>query len=197
MHLQIIEKSNCAEVEIKHGSTRYSVVIGNQFSCDHSSMQKPNGNTSYHIVWVLLNLMQVGEGNHLIAQVEIGHAALMEMLSKVPTEIPHYLPAIDNKDRNYDQILMQHPLLNRNQTWYLGHKPTGTPFRCSGCLRPRTVQSKDLHSYVQGVLFLPEEQNIVDTKLQFCLSARCTNGMTSSNNNIKPKSSSSLDWSVS
>ena len=41
--------------------------------------------------------MQVGEGNHLIAQVEIGHAALMEMLSKVPTEIPHYLPAIDNK----------------------------------------------------------------------------------------------------
>ena len=73
MHLQIIEKSNCAEVEIKHGSTRYTVVIGNQFSCDRSWMQKPNGNTSYHIVWVLLNLMQVGEGNYLIAQVEIGH----------------------------------------------------------------------------------------------------------------------------
>ena len=137
--------------------------------------------------------MQVGEGNYLIAQVEIGHTALMQMLSKVPTEIPHYLPAIDNKDRNYDQILMQHSLFNRNQTWYLGRTLTGTPFRCSGCLCPRIVQSKDLHSYVQGFLFLPEEQNVVDTKLQFCLSAPCTNGMTSSNNDIKPKSSSSLD----
>ena len=130
--------------------------------------------------------MQVGEGNQLIAQVENGHVALMEMLSKVPTEIPHHLSTIDNEDQNYDQMLMQHPLFNRNQTWYLGRKPTGTPSRCSGCLRPRIVQSNDLHFYVQGLLFLTKEQKVVDTKLRFCLSERCTNGITSSNNNIKP-----------
>ena len=55
-----------------------------------------NCKTCHHIIWVLLNLMQVGEGNQLIAQIEIGHAALMEMLSKVPTEILHHLSTIDN-----------------------------------------------------------------------------------------------------
>ena len=85
--------------------------------------------------------MEVGEGDQLIAQVEIGHAVLMQMLSKVPIEIPHHLSVIDNEDRNYDQMLMQHPLFNRNQTWYLGRKRTGTPCRCSGCLHPRIAQS--------------------------------------------------------
>ena len=112
--------------------------------------------------------MQVGKGNQLIAQVETGHAALIQMLSKVPTEIPHHLSTIDNEDRNYDQMLMQHPLFNRNQTCHLGCKPTGTPCRCSGCLHPRIVQSNDLHFYVQGLLFLPKEQKVVDTKLRFC-----------------------------
>ena len=81
---------------------------------------------------------------------------------------------------------MQHPLFNKNQTWYLGRKPKGTPCWCSGCLNSRIVQSNDLHFYVQGLLFLPKEQKVVDTKLRFCLSARCTNGITSANNNIKP-----------
>ena len=42
--------------------------------------------------------MEVGEGNQLIAQVEIGHAALMQMLSNVSTEILHCLSTIDNED---------------------------------------------------------------------------------------------------
>ena len=83
-------------------------------------------------------------------------------------------------------MFMQHSLFNRNQTWYLKRKLTVTPCRCSGCLRPRIVQSNDLHFYVQGLLFLPKEQKVVDTKLRFCLSAQCTNGITSSNSNIKP-----------
>ena len=81
---------------------------------------------------------------------------------------------------------MQHPLFNRNQTWHLGHKPTGPPCHCSGCLPPRIVQSNDLHFYVQGHLSFSKEQEVVDTKLRFCLSARCNNGITSSNNSIKP-----------
>ena len=60
--------------------------------------------------------MRVGEGNQLIARVENGHAALKQMLSKVPTEIPHHLSIVNNKGRNYGQMLIQHPLLNRNQT---------------------------------------------------------------------------------
>ena len=69
-----------------HGGIRYTILIGNQFSCDCNSLQMVNCKT--HIVWVLLNLMEVGEGNQLIAQVEIGHTALMQMVSKVLIEIP-------------------------------------------------------------------------------------------------------------
>ena len=94
------------------------------------------------------------------------------MLSKVRTEIPHF-PTIDNEDRNYDQILIQHPLFNRNQSWYLGRRSIGTPCRCSGYLRPRIVQRNDLHFYIQGPLFLPKEWKVVDTTLRFCLSAQC------------------------
>ena len=94
----------CVEVELKHGGTRYTVVIGNQYSCDCSSLQMANRKTRHHIIWVLLNLMEVGEGNQLIAQVETRHAALMQMLKKVPSGIPHHLSAMNNEDRNYDQI---------------------------------------------------------------------------------------------
>ena len=83
---KLSKNNNSAEVEMKHGGTRYTILIGNQFSCDCNSLQMVNCKT--HIVWVLLNLMEVGEGNKLIAQVEIGHAALMQMLSKVLIEIP-------------------------------------------------------------------------------------------------------------
>ena len=108
------------------------------------------------------------------------------MLSKVSTEIPHHLSTIDNEDQNYDQLLMQHPLFNINQTWHLGHLPTEPPCQCSGCLPPRMVQSNDLHFYVQGHLSFSNEQEVVDIMLRFCLSARCNNGITSSNNSIKP-----------
>ena len=78
---KLLKSSNCAEVEIEHDGT----------SCDYSSLQMANCKTCHHIVSVLLNLMQVGEGNQLVAQIEIEHAALMQMLSKVPTEILHHL----------------------------------------------------------------------------------------------------------
>ena len=60
----------------------------------------------------MLILIQVGEGNQLIAEVGIGHAALMQMLSKMPIEIPHHISTIDNEGRKYDQMLMQYPLFN-------------------------------------------------------------------------------------
>ena len=119
---KLSKNNNFSEVEIKHGITRHTFLIGNQFSCDCSSLKIVNRKACHHIVSVLLNLMEVGEGNQLIAQVDIGHAALMQMLSKVPVEIPHHLLTIDNEDRNYDEMLMQHPLFNRNETWCLGRK---------------------------------------------------------------------------
>ena len=83
---KLSKSNNSAEVEKKHGGTRYTILTGNHFSCDCSSLQMVNRKT--HIVCVLLNLMEVGERNQLIAQVEIGHGALMQMLSKVLIEIP-------------------------------------------------------------------------------------------------------------
>ena len=57
-----------------------------------------NRKTCHRIAWVLLYLMEVGEGNQLIAQVEIGQAALMPMLSNVSTEILHRLSTIHYED---------------------------------------------------------------------------------------------------
>ena len=49
------------------------------------------------------------------------------------------------------------------------------------------------HSQKEGPIFLcvrtsvpPKGTKSFDTKLRFCLSGRCTNGITSSNNKIKP-----------
>ena len=75
--------------------------------------------------------------------------------------------------------------------WYLGRKVSGSPCRCSGCLRPRFIQNNDFHLYVQG-LFLLKEQRVVDTKLRFCLSARCVNGISSFYNNIRPLGNKSV-----
>ena len=144
-----------------------------------------NRKTCHHIVWVLLSLMEVGMGNQLIAQVEIGRAVLMQMLWKVPIEIPHHLSTIDHEDQNYDKMLMQHPSFNRNQTWYLGRKRTPTLCWCSGCLCPCIVQSNNLHFYMQGLLFLPKEQKLLIQSCG-CLSTRCTSGITTWNSNIKP-----------
>ena len=145
-----------------------------------------NPKTCHHIVCMLLNLIENCEGNQLITHAEIEHATLMQMLSKAQLEIPHHLSTIDNESENYDQILMQHPLFNRNQTLCPGCKPVGTPRRCSGSLRPRIIQSSELHFYMQGLLFLSKEEKVVGTKLHFCLATRCTIGIASSNNNITP-----------
>ena len=134
---KLSKNNNYAEVEIKHGGTRYTVLVGNQFSFDCSSLQLANSKTCHHIVWVLLNIMEVGEGNQLIAQVETGHVVLMQILSKAPTEIPHHISTIYNEDQKYNQILIQHSLFNRNHVWHLERKPTGTSYRCSGCLHPQ------------------------------------------------------------
>ena len=47
MHLQIVKKYNYTEVEIKHGVTRHTVLIDNQFSCDCSSLQIANCKTCH------------------------------------------------------------------------------------------------------------------------------------------------------
>ena len=71
----------------------------------------------------------------------------------------------------YDDKLINHPPFQRDQMCYLFRKVSGSPCRCSGCLRPRCIQNNDLHLHVQGLLLL-KEQCVVDTKLRFCLSAR-------------------------
>ena len=68
---------------------------------------------------------------------------------------------------------------------------SGSPRRCSGCFHPRCIQNNDLHLYEQGLLLL-KEQHVVDTKLRFCLSARCGNGILSSYNNISPLGNKSV-----
>ena len=95
-----------------------------------------------------------------------------------------YISKLPKNKNNF--FLFQHLLFDKNQTLHLGRKSTGTPCLCSGCLIPPIVQSNHLHFYVQGILFLPKERKVVDTKLRVFLLTWCTNGITSSNNDIKP-----------
>ena len=112
------------------------------------------------------------------------------LILKVPDEIPDSLTSI-HIDRTYDDKLINYSLFQRDQRWYLRRKVSGSPCDCSGCLRPRCIQNNDLDLYVQGLLLL-KEQLVVDTKLRFCLSARCVNGISSSYNNIRSLSNKSV-----
>ena len=178
------------EAEVKQGTCRYKITISNQFSYECSSLQIANWTTCHHIVWLLLNLCNISEGNQLLAEVDIGRSVLESLILKVPDEISDSLTRI-HSNCTYDDKLINHPLFQRDQMWYLGRKVSGSPCRCSGCLRPRCIQNNDLYLYVQGLLLL-KEQCIVNTKLRFCLSARCANGISSSYNNVRPQGNKSV-----
>ena len=178
------------EAEVKQGSCRYKITISNQLSCECSSLKIVNRITCEHIVWLLLDLCNISEGNQLLAQVDIGRTVLENLILKVPDEIPDSLTRI-HSDRTYDNKLINQPLFQRDQVGHLCRKVSGSPCCCSGCFHPRCIQNNDLHLNVQS-LFLLKEQRVVDTKLRFCLSARCVNGISSSYNNIRPLGNKSV-----
>ena len=157
-----------------------------------SSLQIANRRTCHHIVWPLLNLCNISEGTQLLAQVDIAtcdcnlhivtyNCQLAQVGSVIPDKIPDSLTRILS-DRTYNDKLINHPPFQRDQMWYLGRKASGSLCLCSGCLHPRCIQNNDLQLYVQGLLLL-KERRVVDTKLRFCLPARCVNGISSLYNN--------------
>ena len=189
--IESLRKSDSnVQAEVKQGSCWYKITISNQFSCECSSLKIENQRTCHHIVWLLLNLCNISEGNQLLAQIDIGRSVLENLILKVPDDFPDSLTRI-HSDRNYDDKLINHPLFQRDQMWYLGRKVSGSPCLFSGCLHPRCIQNNDLHFYVRGLLLL-KEQRVVDTKLRFRLSARCVNGLSSSHNNIRPLGNKSV-----
>ena len=91
-------------------------------------------------------------------------AGVKNFILKVLKEIPDSLTRIYN-NRTCDDKLINLPLFRRYQMRHLGKKVSGSPCRCSGCLRPRCIQNKSLPLYVQG-LFILKEHRILDTKTQ-------------------------------
>ena len=81
---------------------------------------------------------------------------------KVVKEIPESLTRI-HSNRTYNDKLINHPLFQRYQIWYLGKTVSGSPCRCSGFLCPQCIQENNLPLYVQGLLLL-KEQRVLDTK---------------------------------
>ena len=115
---------------------------------------------------------------------------LENLILKVLDEILDSLTRIYS-DHTYDNKLIIHPLIQRDQMWYLGRKVSRSPCRCSQCLLPRCIQNDDLHLHVQGLLLL-KEQRVVNTKHRFCLSTRCVNSISSSHNNMRPLGNKSV-----
>ena len=142
------------------------------------------------IVWLLLNLWNISERNQLLVQVNTGRGVLKNLILKVIDEIPDNLLRI-HTDHTYGDKLINHPLFQRDQIWYLDRKVSGSSCHCSGCLPTRFIQNNDLHLYVQDLLRL-KEQRVVDTKLRFCLSACCGNGIPSLYKNIRPLDNKSV-----
>ena len=68
---------------------------------------------------------------------------------------------------------------------------SGSPFLCSGCLHPRSIQNTNLHMCVKDLLLF-KQQSVGDTKLSFCLSAGSVNVISSSYNNIRPLGNKSV-----
>ena len=76
-------------------------------------------------------------------------------------------------------------MFNSIQTWYLSRKTVTHPARCSGCLKPRTIVTGDLHFFVEGLLHLEDRDRVVETKLRFCINSRCVRDIKTSLNNIR------------
>ena len=169
---------------MKQSSCWYKITISNQFSCECSFLQIANRRTCHHIVWPLLNLCNISEGNQPLAQADIGRSVLENLILKVPDETQDSLTII-HSDRTYYDELIEHPPFQRDQMWYLNRNVSESPSRYSGWPHARCIQNNDLHLYVQGLLLL-KEQLVVDTKLRFCLSACSVNGISSLYNNIRP-----------
>ena len=142
LSIESLQKSDSnVEEEVKQGTCRYKITISNQFSCECSSLQIANRRTCHHIVWTLLNLCNISEGNQLLAQVDIGRSVLENLILKVPDEIPGSLTRI-RIDRTYND---NHLPSRRDQMWYLGRKVSASPYLCSGCLHLQCIQNNDLY----------------------------------------------------
>ena len=91
-------------------------------------------------------------------------AGVKNFILKVLKDIPDILTRIYS-NRTCDDKLINLSLFRRYQMRNLGKKVSGSPCRCSGCLRPWCIQNKSLPLYVQG-LFLLKEHRILDAKTQ-------------------------------
>ena len=127
--IESLQKSDSnVDVEAKQGSCRYKVTISNQFSRECSSLQIANWRTCHHIVWSLLNLYNISEGNQLLADLEVGRSVLENLILKVPSKIRDSLTRI-HSDSNYSDKLINYLLFRRDHMWYLGRKMSGSLFR--------------------------------------------------------------------
>ena len=80
--------------------------------------------------------------------------------------------------------LQGHPAYDKDQLWILSRK-SGRTSRCSGCLKKDCIKPKDLHLFVDGLLYLKDHDRVVETKLRFCPKRICVSVIKSNLNNIK------------
>ena len=152
-------------------------------------LKKP---ASTFIVWTLLNLFKIDESDQLLAQTNIGVAAFDRLVLSMPDIIPQELSQLRTNQRRFSEKLARHAKFNDPQIWYLARKSSTKPCRCSGCLLPRKILPGQLHFYVNGLLHVEKNDQVVETKLRFCLSRNCVTNICSRLNNVKSLTSDCL-----
>ena len=187
--LSLIEmkKSNSSlRFIVKQAHTIRNIEISmEEIICDCSQSQLATRKTCHHIVWLFLKLFKVSENDQLIAQTDIGASSFQRLVNAMPESIPSHLSKPTENDRTFSDKLKDHRKFNDIQTWYLARKSNTKPSRCSGCLQPRKILPGELHLYVSGLLHLEQKDNVVETKLRFCIKSRCVRDIKSSLNNIR------------
>ena len=149
---------------MKHGSRRYKFTISNQFSVECSSYKWQTGELVtilYGFCWIFA--ISVKE-SICLCTLTLTEVCWKNFILKVLKKIPDIFTRI-HSNCTYNDKLINHPLFQRYQMWYLGKNVSGSPCRCSGFLCPRCIQKKNLPLYVHVLLFL-KEQRVLDIKAQ-------------------------------
>ena len=154
--------------------------------CTCTPSQRADRKVCPHSIWVHLNLFNLAEDDLTIAQVYIDEMIFRKLSSACPDQIPDRLQRCLEKTnrRNYHPRVSSHSKFEEEQIWQLERK-TGRPSRCSSCLVKDKITDGTVHASVRGLLYLQEDDRVVETTLRFCAKKNCVTNIKNSKISVR------------
>ena len=174
-------------MSILRDNNRFRVTIGENVYCTCSPSQRADRNICCHAVWTFLNLFELKEDDDTIAQVRLDRSQLVFFYDKCPDTIPQNLSTCLQKPvkRTFHPRIASHPKCDVEQIWYVQRKPGSKSSTCAGCIKKGKILPEMVHLSVEGLLYLHDQQQVVETTHRFCPLKKCATDIKSKVNNIR------------